>query len=93
MKFLSIFLLSAGLLCCKADLVKNGKTTYTIVVPDQQDTGNRFAAKELSFFLKKASGAVLAALVLTPKKRNILSGLKPGRIFSVSAMPAHLLNC
>ena len=74
-----MFLLSAGLLCCKADLVKNGKTTYTIVVPDQQDTGNRFAAKELSFFLKKASGADFKVVPVSkaPGKNRIFLGVNP----------------
>ena len=43
-------------------MVSGGTTSYTIIVPDDPDTGNRFALKELQVFLKKASGADFAAL-------------------------------
>ena len=41
----------------ESDFIRQGKTDYVIVVPDQQDIGNQFALKELQSFLKKASGA------------------------------------
>ena len=38
-------------------MIRNGKTSYVIVTPDNPDTGCTFAAKELAYFLKKASGS------------------------------------
>ena len=38
-------------------LAENGKTAYKIVVPAKATEVDKFAAKELQFFLKKISGA------------------------------------
>jgi len=58
-------------------MVSGGTTSYTIIVPDDPDTGNRFALKELQVFLKEASGADFAALPSSkaPEKNRIFLGL------------------
>ena len=40
-----------------SDFIRQGKTDYVIVIPDQPDPGTKFALSELKTFLKKASGA------------------------------------
>ena len=58
-------------------VVSEEKTEYTIVVPDDPDTGNQFALKELQFFLKEASGADFAVCPssMAPEKNRIFLGL------------------
>ena len=77
-KLFSLTLVLSAMFCAwSADLTENGKTDYTIVIPDRPDTGNRFALKELQYFLKKASGAEFQAVSASkaPKAKRIFLGL------------------
>ena len=58
-------------------MIKNSKSDYVIVIPDNPDTGNQFAAKELQFFLKKASGMDFKTVKAShaPKEKRIFLGL------------------
>ena len=61
---LTTFCLTGG------DFIRNGKTSYSIVIPDQPDTGVKFAAQELQTFLK----AFLAEPMRVEKTQNIRTG-------------------
>ena len=75
--FGSILVFSTMFCVWSAALTENGKTDYTIVAPDRADVGNRFALKELQYFLKKASGAEFQAVPASkaPKAKRIFLGL------------------
>ncbi len=56
--FISTLICAAALLsAAPLRLAENGKTAYKIVVPAKATEVDKFAAKELQFFLKKISGA------------------------------------
>lgn len=65
--------------CClaAADFIRDGKTDYVIVIPDQDDVGVQFAAGELQTFLKKASGADFRIIksAQAPEKNRIFLGI------------------
>ncbi len=68
-------LLFAGLTA--GDFIRDGKTSYVIVIPDQEDTGVTFASQELQTFLKKASGADFPIVKSSqaPAKNRIFLGI------------------
>lgn len=79
-KLFCLALAFSAILCSwsvETDFISNGKTGYTIVFPDQADTGNQFALKELQNFLKNASGAEFQAVPASkaPKAQRIFLGL------------------
>ena len=73
---LTTFCLTGG------DFIRNGKTSYSIVIPDQPDTGVKFAAQELQTFLKKASGADFRIIksAQAPEKNRIFLGISPAAL-------------
>lgn len=89
--FGSFLVLSAMLCLWSADLTENGKTSYTIVVPDQPDTGNRFALKELQYYLKKASEADFKSVPASkaPKDKRIFLGLSNTALKAFGKDPRH----
>ncbi len=68
-------LLFAGLTA--GEFIRDGKTSYVIVIPDQKDTGVTFASQELQTFLKKASGADFPIVKSSqaPEKNRIFLGI------------------
>ena len=69
--------------------ISQGKTEYVIVIPDQPDTGNQFALKELTFFLKKASGADFKSVpaAQTPNSKRIFLGLSDAALKALGKDP------
>ena len=60
MRFAFVLVLAAtglALAAAPLKLAENGKTGYKIVVPDSSSAVDKFAAKELQFFLKKITSA------------------------------------
>lgn len=72
-----LLLLTGCAACHQEDLASGGKTPYTIVVPDEADTGNRFASTELRHFLKEATGVDFEIVPSSkaPERNRIFLGL------------------
>lgn len=64
------------------ELSRNTKTDYTIVTPDQPDTGNKFAVQEFGRFLKLATGTEFqtAGFSHTPNSKRIFLGISPAAL-------------
>ena len=77
MKFLyCILAVFSAVLVFGSDFIKNSRTDYVIVIPDQPDAGTKFALTELKTFLKKASGTEFKSVAESamPEGKRIFLG-------------------
>ena len=77
--FISTLICAAALLsAAPLRLAENGKTTYKIVVPSDATAVDKFAAKELQYFLKQITSADFK-IVNTAKSPAIFIGDAKGK--------------